>query len=381
MKIGLLYPSPDPLAPAIWSGSPSGLAAGLRELGIEVVPLGTRLPLGVHEAVAVLSRISGKRGAVAERTWVRQYSRTVTLGRQLAEHGSSLDGLIAMGLEMFDLARIRPPGLPVASFDDATLIQMWRVPESDIRSSNFSERHVAQWFERQRQSAQAATVCCVSTGYAAKSFMDDYGIDANRIVVVGMGHRPRSRRTNADRDWSKPRFLFVGIDWHRKNGHRVLDAFAKVREILPGATLDVVGDHNPIQQAGVRDHGFLARDNRAAQAALDSLYENSTVFVLPSRYDLSPVAYLEAASAGLPVIGSTEGGASEVLGKAAISVHPDDNAGLAAAMMTLADGNTARASGLRAAEAAASFSWARVAGKIISALGLTPSSSFEGQSA
>ena len=370
MKIGVLYPTPVPLSPANWSGSPHGIAMGLEANGIDVVPIGAKLPFGVHQAVAVISRMTGKRGAVADRTLVRQYSRTIVLGRRLAEAASSLDGLIVMGLEMYDLEKIRPVGLPTATFDDGTLIQMWRNPDSDIRQSGFPEHEVERWFQRQEKSAKAASLVCVSTSYAARSFAEDYGVDEMRLRVVGMGHRPRSAPIDGFRDWSTPRFLFVGVDWQRKNGEAVLRAFRTVRQYSPDATLDLIGRHRPIDEPGVNDHGFLAREDPESQALLDSLFAASTAFVLPSRYDLSPISYLEAASAGLPVVASSEGGAGEVLGEAAIAVHPGDDAALSEAMLALADPATAKRMGAKAAVAASVASWSHVAERIVEALGL-----------
>jgi glycosyltransferase involved in cell wall biosynthesis len=367
MRIGLLYPTPDPLSPANWSGSPHGLAGGLRDIGVEVVPLGAKLPPVMHQAVAVLSRITGKRGAVAERTPVRQSSRTWALSRRLRAAAPTLDGVIAMGLELYDLGAVRLPDVPVATFDDGTLIQQWNNKDSDIRQSGFPEDEVRLWFERQGASARAANVCCVATNYAARSFVDDYRVSADHVRVVGMGHRPRASGT-AVRDWSTPRFLFVGVDWQRKNGEAVLRAFERVRQEYPTATLDLVGDHPFVDRPGVRDHGFLARQDGESQRLLDSLFASSTAFVLPSRFDLSPIAYMEAASAGMPVVATAEGGAGEVLGEAAVSVHPDSPDELAAAMLRLADPTTAESLGATAKAAAATASWAHVAKRIVDAL-------------
>lgn len=366
MRIGLLYPRPDALSPFNWSGTPRGLAGGLEECGFEVVPIGAKLPFGIHQAVAVLSRVTGARGAVADRTPVRQHSRTRALTRRLGEEAGSLDAVIAMGTEMYDLAAVRYPHLPIATYDDGTLQQMWRNPDSDIRQNLFPAQQVRLWCERQAASSRAASVCCVSTGWAARSFVEDYGVDSARVHIVGMGHRQRS--SPLDRDWSSPRFLFIGVDWQRKNGDAVLAAFAAVRALIPEATLDVVGQHPDIDVAGVRTHGFLPREDAAAQARLDGLFASATAFVLPSRFDPSPIACLEAASAGLPVIATTEGGAGELLGDAAISVHPNDREGLVRAMLTLADPATARAKGAEAERIARSSRWADVARKVLEAL-------------
>ena len=370
MKVAVLYPQPDALSPANWSGTPSGLAGGLEACGIEVVPVGARLPLGIHQAVAVLSRIGGRRGAVADRTPVRQRARTWVLTRNLAEAAGAVEAVIAMGTEMYDLASVSYPGVPVATYDDGTLLQMWRNADSDIRQSRFPSDQVELWCDRQAASSNAATVCCVSTSWAAASFVADYGVPPERVRVVGMGHRPRSAVQNTIRDWSVPRYLFIGVDWQRKNGAAVLKAFAAVRDLIPGATLDVVGHHPQINQPGVRGHGFLPRDDMAAQALLDTLFASATAFVLPSRFDPSPIAYLEAASAGLPVIATTEGGAGELLGAAAITVHPDDSAALVAALLHLSDPAVAQEMGAQAEQNARVASWSHVARRVLGALDL-----------
>jgi glycosyltransferase involved in cell wall biosynthesis len=369
MRIGLLYPARDPLSPRQWSGIPHGLAEGLSKCDVEVVPIGAGLPAGVHQAVAVLSRLGGQRGAVADRTAVRQTSRNWALARSLARAGR-LDGLVAMGAEMYDLAGIRPPGIPLGTFDDATLQGMWRSANSDIRQSAFPEKVVHRWFGRQASSSRAASVCCVSTQWAARSFTEDYGVEPRRIHVVGMGHRPRHHIAAVERDWSVPRYLFVGIDWQRKNGDAVVRAFSEIRKSFPDAKLDLVGRHPRLGEPGVTGHGVLPRENAQAQERLDNLFARATVFVLPSRFEPAGIAYLEAASAGLPVIATTEGGAGEMLGNAAITVPPDDHDAIVDAMRRLADPAVSRSMGAAAARRAGESTWADVALRILQALQL-----------
>jgi glycosyltransferase involved in cell wall biosynthesis len=245
---------------------------------------------------------------------------------------------------------------------------MWRNPASDIRQSGFPAGAVHRWFARQGRSSRAASVCCVSTGWAARSFTGDYCVPLDRVRVVGMGHRPRSGAADVERSWRTPRLLFVGVDWQRKNGAAVLRAFAALRASHPEATLDLVGRHPRLDEPGVTGHGFLPREDPDAQRTLDRLYAAATAFVLPSRFDPSPIAYLEAASAGLPVVATTEGGAGELLGAAAVTVHPDDDAGLVDALHRLADPATARAMGAQASQVAAASSWPAVAARIADAL-------------
>ncbi|WP_255769397.1 glycosyltransferase family 4 protein [Pseudarthrobacter sulfonivorans] len=375
-RIGLLYPQRDPRFPGNWSGTPSGLAVGVEACGFEVVPIGVEIPWVVNAGVSLLSRSTGRTGPVADRMPVRQLARTVALSRALGKSGL-LDGIIAMGTEMYNLDSVVRSSIPCATYDDGTLIQMWRNADSDIRGLKIPVRHLRRWFANQASSSRTADVCCVSTSWASRSFIEDYGIAPGRVRVVGMGHMPRGSARPVERDWTRPRFLFVGVDWRRKNGEAVLESFRRLRRQFPDATLDLVGQHPKVVEPGVRDHGFLPREDQAAQALLAGLFAAATAFVLPSRFDPSPIAYLEAASAGLPVIATTEGGAGELLGPAALTVHPDDSAALFGAMVQLCDSRTARLMGSEARVRAGASSWHDVAGRVLACLGIpdpTPSS-------
>lgn len=363
MRIGLLYPARNPVESTNWSGTPAGLAGGLAANGIEVVPIGARVPLGVHEVVAALSRVTGRTGAVADRMPVRQLARTRALTRGLDGAGA-LDAVLAMGTEMYDLSSVIGNKVPCITYDDGTLRQMINHPDSDISQAGFPRNHVEKWIARQKKSTAAADLCCASTSWAANSLETDYQVKRERIAVVGMGHRPRGAGPDA-RDWSIPRFLFVGVDWQRKNGAAVVEAFGRVRESHPQATLHLVGEHPVIGQPGVIGYGLVKRNDVQGQEMIDALYSTATAFVLPSRFDPSPISYLEAASAGLPVIATAVGGAGELLGGGSITVDPLNTEDIEAAMMRLCDPQEAQRLGAAASAAAAASSWTDVAARIL----------------
>lgn len=367
-RVGVMFPSRNPASPENWSGSPAGLWSGLAGLGVEVVPIGTAALNLARVRLAAARFVSGG-NMVAQRSPARIRLRSIVLAKALARAGR-LDAVVAMGTDAYDLSWVRDPHVPTATFDDATLDQQWRNADSDIRGALFPEDAVRGWCENQAASSRAADVCCVSTAWAARSFVRDYGVPVERTAVVGMGHRPRTSVVGG-RDWSAPRFLMVGVDWRRKNGEAVLRAFREVHAIHPDARLDIVGKHPALTVDGVTGHGVLRRDDLQAQKRLDGLFGQATAFVLPSRFDPSPIAYLEAASAGLPVVATTEGGAGELLGTAALSVHPDDHDGLVRAMLALSDPETARTMGAEAARRAADSSWTDVAGRVLAALSRT----------
>jgi glycosyltransferase involved in cell wall biosynthesis len=369
-RVGVLYPTRSATSRENWSGSPAGIASGLEARGLEVVPIGTAVPHPTSLAFRTRERL-GRRDPLRSRSQERTDLRTEVL-RLSVRRNAPLDALVAMGTDLYELARCRPHDVPVATFDDGTLAQQWRNADSDIRGMAPPEGLVRQWCATQAASSRAADVCCVSTSWAAESFVRDYQVRATDVRVVGMGHRPRRAAGNATRSWTTPRFLLVGVDWQRKNGAAVLEAFRHVRAEVPGATLHVVGRHPRLDEAGVVGHGLLSLDDPEAQARLDHLFATATAFVLPSRFDPSPIAYLEAASAGLPVVATTEGGAGELLGEAAISVGPDDHRALVAAMLRLTGPEEAARLGALSALRAEDATWTAVAGRILDALDLAP---------
>ena len=340
----------NPRDPATSSGTPAGLFRGLAEAGVEGVALHAGLPRRV-ERVARRVRLDLS-DAAALHTFVAR--------RRLAAAGQ-LDGVIQWGTE-FRL----DPGVPYVTFEDQTLAQALRAYDYPDLAAR-SHRSIDRWLARQRALYAGAAGCCATSHWAAASLVTDYGLDPERVHVVGVG-RNRDLEIPPDRDWSVPRFLFVGVQWERKNGPRLLRAFARLRAERPDATLDVVGRHPAIDQAGVRTHGFLRLDRDDERARLDGLFRAATCVVLPSLYEPSAIVHAEAAGAGLASIGSAAGGSGTLIGDAGILVDPLSDDALTGALRELADPERARQLGVRAAARAPLLTWEAVVGRLLGAL-------------
>jgi glycosyltransferase involved in cell wall biosynthesis len=367
MRIGLLYPMTDPISPANWSGTPRGLAEGFAAQGIDVIPIPCRLSEMIRLPLALFRRVRRVCGTVAHREPLYVTARSMAIAAALRQVGH-LDAIVAMGTDMYDLQQvIRGCSVPVATYDDGNFTLFLRYEDSDLRRSGFPIKDVKLWARRQAEACQAANVACVSTLWAKKSAVEDFGLAESKVHVVGMGHRPRYVPIEA-RDWTTPRFLFIGVEWGRKNGAAVVEAFARVRERFPNAKLDLVGEHPPLDLPGVTGHGFLPRENKSAQDLLDRLFVSATAFVLPSLFEPAGIAYLEAASAGLPVIATTNGGAAELLQDAAISVDPYDQEALIQAMLRVCNMDIARSMGAQALVRSADSTWQAVSGRIVDSL-------------
>jgi glycosyltransferase involved in cell wall biosynthesis len=258
-----------------------------------------------------------------------------------------------------------PAGLRIATYEDMTVPQALSLPYPEWQG--LSRREQAACLNGQASAYAQAAACCFSTRWAAESAIHEYGVPREKVHVVGMGrnHAPRS----VPRAWETPRFLFVGGDWERKNGDAVLRAFARVRANIPEARLDVVGGHPRLGLEGAVGHGWLSLDNDEERKSLDTLFETATCFVMPSQCEPSGIVYLEAAAAGIPSIGTTVGGSSELIGDGGCVVDPHDDQALFDAMLRFSEAETGKMVGARAARRADRFTWQAVARQVLKAFG------------
>lgn len=274
---------------------------------------------------------------------------------------NALDAVVQMGSD-FHI----PFPRRFVTYEDMTVPQL---VELDSLWDLLGAAAIERWTEGQARCYDAATSCCVGSRWAAESIVSEYGVDRSKVAIVGFGRNYEPRPVA--RDWTRPRFFFMGHDWERKNGPSVLRAFAELRERVPEVRLDVAGGHPRIEMDGVVTHGSLDLVEPLARAQAESLFETATCFVMPSRFEPFGMVYAEAAAAGVPSIGTTVGGARDVIGeKGGLLVDPADERALTEAMMALCDPGTASAMGRAALERSRLFTWRAVAERIVRALGL-----------
>jgi glycosyltransferase involved in cell wall biosynthesis len=345
----------DPTDPQTWSGSPAGLSAGLRRAGAEAIGIDAHAP-GITKLARLLrvrwqSEAASPFFAGASGAWAARSIRTAR----------PVDGAVTIGSSFLLKA-----SLPTVTFEDETVAQALRQAISPLAA--LSERQIGRWRERQRQIYLRSRACCVGTEWTAESIRDDYGIDPGRVHVVGFGRN--FDPTPAERDWSVPRFLFLGVEWELKRGPDVLEAFAEVRRRHPGATLDVAGEHPRIDREGVTGHGRLSLASPEDRGRLEDLLHRATCLVVPSNREAFGIAYVDAAAAGVPSIGTTVGGAPSTIGEGGRVVPPGDHEALVTAMLELCEPQTARDLGRLALERSRLFTWDAVAERVLRALRL-----------
>jgi glycosyltransferase involved in cell wall biosynthesis len=255
--------------------------------------------------------------------------------------------------------------IPFATYEDMTVVQAARVPQWP--QAHMSRVTLKRRIRYQREVYERALACFTATRWAKESIVTDYAIPDDKVTVVGVGRNHHPRVTT--RDWSRPRFLFIGRDWERKNGPMLLRAMAELRRERPDAELSVVGcTPVGIEQAGVTFHGSLPLSDPEATSRLEALFESSTCFVLPSVHEPAGISYVEAMSAGLPVIGTAAGGSADIIGDAGVVVEPSSQLALLDALRMMTQRSHAERFAQRAVQQAQGYTWKGVVDRMLAAL-------------
>jgi starch synthase len=284
----------------------------------------------------------------------------------------TVDAIIQIG------ATFRPPstaGIPWFLYCDSN-IRMSQAGRASGQSEAalLTQRTVEAIAQREASVYRAADAVFTLSERVRRSFLDDFGLESNRVHTVHGGPNfdpaifdvPRAPRPSSQ----PPTILFVGRAFERKGGDLLLAAFERVRSQLHDARLHIVGPPRALRtQPGVVWEGFLNGDVPADRDRLIKAYTGADVFCLPTRFEPFGIVFLEAMYAGLPCIGTDVWAVPEMIvhGETGWLVPAGDERALADRLVaTLRDTTLARRMGEAGrARAKRHFSWPVAVGRIL----------------
>jgi glycogen(starch) synthase len=216
-----------------------------------------------------------------------------------------------------------------------------------------------------RQSLDAADVITGCSQFVLDEAQEVYGSFAGRARMIPNGIRltdylscpvPRSER---------PYILGIGRMVEQKGFDLLIDSFRALSGDWPDLQLILAGDgpSRSSLESQMEDSGLSSRieflgsvDHQSAV----SLFQQATVFVLPSRHEPQGIVVLEAMAAGSPVVAARVGGVSEIVrdGHNGLLFEPEDTDSLAGAITkVLADEELCRQLVAAGRATAASHDW------------------------
>lgn len=195
---------------------------------------------------------------------------------------------------MFDGSK---EGLPHYVYTDHTHLANLRYPGFDRRNL-YNQR----WIDLERQIYHHAVINFTRSNYAAESIIKDYGCPPGKAICVYAGGNIDTDFVINREKYKNKNILFVGMDWERKGGPDLVEAFKLVLKAHPDARLTIVGCSPDLN---IRNCDVIGR---VSLEAVKPYYENASIFCLPTKLEPFGISFLEAFAHGLPAVATEIGG-------------------------------------------------------------------------
>lgn len=300
--------------------------------------------------------------AMAERraTWREAYMTTTYAFRKLhaAMRELIVPGRHAFSFQMQSLYDTSVHGVPHFVYTDHTHLSNLHYPDFDR-----SKLRSAAWQTLERSIYQNATTVFTRSTDVAADLTNLYDIPADKVECVYAGSNIRTPKIEPPRDrYARQRILFVGLDWERKGGPELVEAFRRVLKSHPRAQLLIAGANVPLDVPNCTVLGRLGGDQLAAQFA------QASVFCLPTKLEPFGIAFVEALMNRLPIVATRVGAVPDMVqdGVNGYLVEPGQVEPLALALdKVLADEQLRETMGQRSYERALDrYNWTRVGERI-----------------
>jgi len=190
-------------------------------------------------------------------------------------------------------------GVPHFVYTDHTELAYLRYP--GLNRKVYPEK----WILKEKQIYQNASMIFTTSNFSKKSIVEDYNIDESKVKVVYSGiniNIPPKIPTKINKSQN---ILFIGVQWERKGGPFLLEAFKTLKQRNKNITLTVIGCNPQIDFPGVEVVGFLDKTE------MYKYFPKAQIFCMPSVAEPSAVALVEAYAFGLPVVATNVGGSPD----------------------------------------------------------------------
>ena len=298
--------------------------------------------------------------------------RSATATKHVRDHLDDISGVLQFGAlfaPSFDL------DIPVYSYHDNTVALSQRGGKYSFNWSA-SRSYVEKALERERRIYRRNRKIFVFSDFVKQSMVNDFGVEPGKIHVVYSGVSIDTTRTEVSDEAAKygsKTILFVGVDFERKGGLVLLDAFRAVRKEVPDAKLIIVGSSPDVQEEGVVVRGFINQGTEEGRQEMNRLFREASVFTMPSLFEPFGIPYCEAMHYQTPCVGVRLAAIPEIVvdGETGLLAEPGDAVDLAEKLITLLkDEDLMRRMGQAGrARALGNYTWEAVTDKMVREMG------------
>ncbi len=261
--------------------------------------------------------------------------------------------------QMQSLYNTAVPGVPHFVYTDHTHLSNLNYDDFDPQLLRSPE-----WIARERTIYEDATVVFTRSTDVAADLVRHYDIPESKIECVYAGSNVDVEMPGlpVNDDYRNQNILFVGVDWERKGGPELAEAFRIVRQSYPGARLTIAGSSTPVDVPNCTVLGNVSPER------LSRCYAEASVFCLPTKLEPFGIAFVEAMMHRLPIVATRVGAVPDMVedGVNGYLVEPGQPDTLAKALCDLlASPAACREFGSRSYEKAAErYTWTNTGNRI-----------------
>lgn len=293
-----------------WSGSGHYILRALKDSGFETRNIGN---LKANESFrlrfkqACLTKLSPK-------IFLRDREPIV-----LADYAAQ----VARRLESDPCDMVFSPGtIPIAYLETAKPVVFWAdatfagLLDFYFSSARLCANSIKNGHKMEQRALSKCRMAIYSSEWAAKTAIENYDVNPEKVKVVPFGANISCDRTPADilelvgrRSREICRLLFLGVDWERKGGALAVEVTRLLVKRGVRAELHVAGCQPPGELPEfVKVHGFLSKSTAEGRERLGRLLSESNFLIVPSRAECYGLVFAEASSYGLPSLATNVGG-------------------------------------------------------------------------
>lgn len=231
---------------------------------------------------------------------------------------------------MFDASQ---PDLPHFVYTDHTLLAHLRYPHLKQKQAYIASR---SWLMLETALYRNAAANFAMGEFVAQSLREDYGCPREQVICARAGANIGTPNPVLIAKYTRKEILFVGVRWARKGGPDLLEAFKRVLQKHPDAQLTIVGCSPAIDPMVHPNCRVLGKVERTEVA---KLYEQASIFCLPTTLEPFGFVFIEAMMHKLPVVATNIGAIPDFV-KDNVSGHlvePGDTNALADSLIDLLD--------------------------------------------
>lgn len=153
-----------------------------------------------------------------------------------------------------------------------------------------------------------------SSQWAADTAIKEYKLPASKTMVIPFGANmddlPSSEYVFRHKQYPLCNLLLVGTYWENKGADIAVNTVHELVKLGIDAHLTVCGCTPP---EGFKDERvtiipFVNKNTAEGRKKLEELFLTHSFFILPTRFDCTPIVYCEASAYALPILSSDTGG-------------------------------------------------------------------------